>query len=215
MNTAPIFTTTEPNCTAALARTLLADGWTHDRDSRTEPVQDTEIHELASPDGRLRLAAARYADGRMTARLSARPGSSGPVHSPGWEADLHKVSLPVALAAVKAAADPAEPDLDAATQHARSFGHHIGPHLVAALLTARGWEVETEPEEDRDGRITEIEWVWPDGRRSVCWSVDDRLGTASWSVTRWHSDGRAHHPTDTYASEHTPPAVIAALALSD
>jgi hypothetical protein len=212
MNTPPIFAPTEPNCTAALARNLLADGWTHVRDGRTEPAPGAEVHELASPDGRLRLDAARYSDGRMTARLSARPVRTGPVHSPGWEADLHEVPLPVALAAVKAAADP---DLDAGTQHAQPFGEDTGPHLVGALLTAQGWEVETEPEEDRDGRITEIEWVLPDGGRAVCWSVEDRLGTAGWSITRWRCDERTRHATDTYASAHTPAAVIAALALTD
>jgi hypothetical protein len=215
MNTPPILTIPEPNCTAAVARTLLADGWIHVRDGRTEPGDDLEIHELASPDGRLHLEAARYPDGRMTARLSARPVSAGPVRAPRWEADLHEVPLPVALAAVKAATDPAGPDLDAATRHARSFGQDTAPRLVEALLTAQGWEVETEPEEDRDGRIAEIEWVCHEGRRAVCWSVEERLGTVSWSIARWHSDGRAHHPTDTYASEHTPPAVIAALALAD
>lgn len=214
MNTPPIFTNTDPNCTAALARTLLAEGWTHLRDGRTEPAQGTEIHELASPDGRLRLDAARYPDGRMTARLSDRPVGDGPVRAPGWETDLHEVPLPAALAAVNAAREPTEPDLDQGTQIARSFGQ-TGPHLVGALLTAQGWEVETEPEEDRDGRITEIEWVLPDGGRTACWSVEDRLGTASWSITRWHSDGRTHHNTETYASGHTPPAVIAALALTD
>ena len=215
MNTPPILTIPDPNCTAAIARNLLADGWTHVRDGRTEPGDDLEIHELASPDGRLHLEAARYPDGRMTARLSERPVSAGPVRAPRWEADLYEVPLTVALAAVKAALEPAEPDLDAATQNARSFGQDTASRLVEALLTAQGWEVITEPEEDRDGRITEIEWVLPDGGRTVCWSVEERLGTASWSITRWHSDGRAHHPAETYASGHTPPAVIAALALTD
>ncbi|HTJ72615.1 MAG TPA: hypothetical protein VL551_34070 [Actinospica sp.] len=215
MNTPPIFAPTEPNCTAALARNLLAEGWTHARDDRAEAAQGTEIHELESPDGRLRLAAARFPDDRMTARLSARPVRTGPVHSPGWEADLHEVPLPVALAAVKAAVEPTDPDLDAGTRLARSFGQDTGPHLVGALLTAQGWEVETEPEEDLDeGRITCIEWVSPGGR-AVCWSVEERLETVSWSITRWHSDGRTHRATDTYASQHTPPALIAALALTD
>ena len=215
MNTPPILTIPEPNCTAAVARTLLADGWTHVRDGRTEPGEDLEIHELASPDGRLHLEAARYPDGRMTARLSARPVSAGPVRAPRWEADLHEVPLTAAFAAVKAATDPADPDPGVRTRRAWRFGQDAVPRLVGALLTAQGWKVKNELEEDSDGRIAAIEWVCHEDRRAVCWSVEERLGTVSWNIARWHSDGRAHHPTDTYASEHTPPAVIAALALTD
>jgi hypothetical protein len=83
------------------------------------------------------------------------------------------------------------------------------------MLTAEGWEVETEPEEDRDGRVTEIEWVSPDGERSACWNDKDAFGPGGWTITHWHRDEHDKRAAETYASPCPPPAVIAALALAD
>ncbi|ACU72938.1 hypothetical protein Caci_4073 [Catenulispora acidiphila DSM 44928] len=84
--------------TEALTSSLLAAGWSYTCEVRTEPQWRSQIHELASPDGRLHLHASRYPDGDMIASLSADSASTtGPGRRPGWMAELHEVPLPVAL----------------------------------------------------------------------------------------------------------------------
>jgi hypothetical protein len=181
--------------TTALTAALLADGWTYTGPVRTEPQWRSRIHELTSPDGRLQVDACLYPDGRSTACLSAEAVRTGPVPAPGWMADLHQLALPVMLAAVKAAAHDApasRPD----------------PVAVAAALTAAGWTQHEDITER--GRTVQREWVDPDLTRYVRWHPADRHDEGGWTVDREGSGGGASQ-----ISQHTPAAVITALALTD
>lgn len=201
--------------TTALTQALLEAGWSYTSPIRTEPQWRSRIHELASPDGRLSVDAAVFPDGHMTARLSAKAVRTGPTPRPDWTADLHTVPLSAALAAVKAASEP-EPEPDEQTRLAQAFGQNIGPHQVDTLLRAKGWEHSTEPDEDRDGRVTEIEWESARGHEFVVWNAEDRFDSGGWTVTHWHTDEHnVSRPTDTYASQNAPATVITALALAD
>ena len=200
---------------AALTDALTAQGWTYLRDVYTEPQWRSQIHELQSPDGRLRLDASRYPDGHMIARLSAEAVRTGPKRRPAWMTDLHEVPLATALAAIKSASGPElEPDDNA--RLAQAFGQNIGPHLVEAQLRAHGWEESEDPETDRDGCITEIEWESENGEHHVLWHAEDQFDSGGWTVTCWRTDEQGISRTaDTQASQYTPAAVIAALALTD
>ena len=181
--------------TEALTSSLLAAGWSYTCEVRTEPQWRNQIHELASPDGRLHVQASRYRDGFRIASLSADSVRTGPGRRPGWMAELHEVPLPVALAAIKAA-DPADRAASAAE--------------VAAALTAQGWTQRDNITER--GRVLERAWDSKDGTRSVSWFPADEYDLGGWTVTRPGPDER---PGDSQISQYTPAAVITALALTD
>lgn len=178
---------------AALTGALLAAGWSYTRDVRTEPQWRSEIHELDSPDGRLHVAASRFPDGSMTARLTAQAVRTDPARTPGWSADLHQIPLPAALSAIEAAAAPAAP------------GH------LASTLTAHGW-TQRQDVTGHDGRLLERAWDSPDAARAVCWFPADEFDLGGWTITR---PAPAGHPADSHASQFTPARVLAALALAD
>ncbi|WP_194913261.1 hypothetical protein [Catenulispora rubra] len=206
--------TTTTDRLAALTDALTAEGWTYVREVYTEPQWRSRIHELQCPEGRLRLDASLFPDGHVIARLSAEAIRTGPAPRPAWMTDLHEVPLAAALAAVSAANGPeSEPDEDA--HLAQAFGQNIRPRLLEALLITEGWDLTTDPEEDRDGRIIEVEWESADGHRRVLWEAEDRFDSGGWTVTRWHTDVHgASRSAVTQVSQYTPVAVIAALAMS-
>jgi hypothetical protein len=192
-------TAAEPtiDATAALTTALLGQGWAYTNPVRTERQWRSRIHELASPDGRLSLDASAFPDGHMIARLSAEAVRTGPGRAPGWMADLHEVPLPVALAAVTAAADLDRPP-------------HPAVVAVTAALAGVGWAQHTDVTER--GRLLERQWESPDGQRFVRWCPADRDDEGGWTVERHRPDGEA---AETHISQHTPAAVITALALTD
>lgn len=201
--------------TEALTSSLLAAGWSYLREVYAEPQWRSQIHELQAPDGRLRLDASLFPDGHMIARLSAEAVRTGSAPRPAWMTDLHEVPLVTALAAIEAASGP-ELEPDEKARLAQAFGQSIGPDLVEAQLRARGWEESEDPETDRDGCITEIEWESENGERRVLWHAEDRFDSGGWIVTRWHTDERGvSHGAETHASQYTPAAVITALALTE
>jgi hypothetical protein len=188
-------TTTTPISITDLTAALTAQGWTYLREVYTDAHQHNEIHELGSPDGRLRLDASIHPDGFVIARLSADAVRTDPGRSPGWVADLHEVPLPVALAAVKAAAD-SSPN-----------SHRI--HLaVTAALVAHGWEQDADTTER--GRLVERTWESPDSPRTVVWNPADDFDEGGWTIYR---DGPEDGKTN--ISQYTPAAVITALALTN
>lgn len=179
--------------TTALTEALLAEGWSYTGPIRTEPQWRSRIHELTSPDGRLRVDAAVFPDGHMTAHLSAEAIRTEPVPVPGWMVDLHEVPLTVALAAVKAAAAPTRsPEAASAT---------VNTHLVLRLWARR-------PDVTERRRLLEREWQSPDRTRFVRWFPADEHDEGGWDVGR-------EGPEATQISQHTPAAVILALALTD
>jgi len=180
-----------------LTAELLEHGWTYTNPVRTELQWRSRIHELASPDGRLNLDASVFPDGHMIARLSAEAVRTGPHPAPAWMVDLHEVPLHVALAAVKAAADPARPA-------------HPVPVTVNAALATRGWLLR--PDVAERNRLLERAWESPDGQRVARWNPADRDDEGGWTVERDRPDGE---PAETHISQHTPAAVITALALTD
>lgn len=188
-------TTPSTDPTTALTTALLDRGWTYANPVRTERQWHSQIHEVASPDGRLYVDASAFPDGHMIARLSADAVRTDPGRTPAWMADLHEVPLAVALAAVRAAADSG-----------------ISPHptvvTVTAALAGHGWT--QYPDITERGCLLQREWQSPDGTRSVRWNPADQDDEGGWSVDReGPGDG------ETLASQHTPAAVITALALTD
>lgn len=181
--------------TEALTSRLLAAGWSYTGEVRTEPQWRSQIHELASPDGRLRIDASRQRDGFLIARLSADAVRTDPGRRPGWMADLHEVPLPIALAAAEAA-DPGDRPASAAE--------------IAAALTAHGWNQREDITER--GRVLERAWDSADATRTVAWFPADEHDLGGWTVTRPGPDERA---ADSEISQYTPTAVICALALTD
>ncbi|WP_194909620.1 hypothetical protein [Catenulispora rubra] len=182
-------TTTEAT---ALIQALLENGWSYTGPIRSEPQWRSRIHELASPDGRLSLDAAVFPDGHLTAHLSAEAIRTELAPVPGWMVDLHYVPLTVAVAAVKAAAAPTR-------------AAHTGAAVNTALVLHR-WA--RRPDVTERGRLLEREWQSPDRRRFVRWFPADRHDEGGWDVGREGSEA-------TQISQHTPPAVIIALALTD
>ncbi|MEY9861400.1 hypothetical protein ABH935_007041 [Catenulispora sp. GAS73] len=179
--------------TTALIRALLADGWTYSGPVRTESQWRSRIHELASPDGRLSVDVAVFPNGRTTARLSAEAVRTGPATAPGWMVDLHEVPLCVALAAVKAATDTGPSPYPAA-------------ETVAAELARCGWEQRVDVTER--GRLVEREWDSRNLHRFVRWFPADACDVGGWAIGR-------EGPEATQISQHTPAAVITALALTE
>jgi hypothetical protein len=110
-------------------------------------------------------------------------------------AELHEVPLPVALAAVKAAADPGR-------------SPHPVPVAVSAALAGAGWA--QHPDITERGRLLAREWVSLDGTRAVRWNPADEHDEGGWSVER---PGPGEAPTE--VSQHIPAAVITTLALTD
>jgi len=209
MNTPPTTPDATIGCAAALARALLADGWSYAHDIGTDPAWGTEIHQLHSPDGCLNLHANDVCTQCCLVMLTGSSVRASGKRRRSWSAQL-TVPLPVALAVIAAARQPA------ATRT---------PDSVGALLSAAGWherdddldeddDVEEDDDEfdDEDGPLIRT-WAAPDGARSVTWFGPDD-DPAFWSVERPHpQDGttRAHFQF----SQHTPAPVIAAAALTD
>lgn len=181
--------------TEALTSSLLAAGWSYAREVRTDPLSRSQIHELASPDGRLHIHASRHRDGFLIASLSADAVRTDPGRRPGWMAELHEVPLPIALAAAQAADPDARPARLAE---------------VAAALTERGW-TQREDITERD-RLLERAWDSPDRTRALSHLPGDKFEPGFWLVGRPGPDGKH---AETQISLHTPAAVIAALALTD
>jgi hypothetical protein len=180
---------------AALTATLVAQGWTYLREIYTDPQWRSQVHELQSPNGLLRLDASKFPNGNTIARLSAEAVCTDPNRAPGWMVDLHEVSLAVALAAVKAATGP-------------SGAPYPTQVAVSAALSAQGWR--QPPDVIERSRLIERVWESPDGERYVSWNPADLHDEGGWSVGR---PGPSNAPTQ--ISQHTPAAVIAALALTD
>jgi hypothetical protein len=178
---------------AALTGALLTAGWTYTREVRTEPQWRSEIHELDSPDRRLHVAASRFPDGSMIARLTAQAARTDPAPTPGWSADLHQIPLPAALSVIEAAAAP------------------TAPENVASTLAAHGW-TQREDVTEADGRLLERAWDSPDATHTASWFPPDEFDLGGWMITRPGSNGRA---ADSHASQFTPAAVLTALALAD
>jgi hypothetical protein len=191
-------TATDPT-TATAATTLISAlqerGWTYANPVRTERQWRSQVHELASPDRRLYLDASTFPDGHMIARLSVEALSTGSDRTPGWMAELHEVPLGVALAAVTAAAEP-DPT------------SYPTPVAVSAALAGHGWT--QYPDVTERGRLLQRQWASPDGARCVRWNPADQFDEGGWTVDR-EGPGDA----ETQISQHTPAAVITALALTD
>ena len=188
-------TDTEPTTdrTEALTSSLLAAGWSYTCEVRTEPQWRTQIHELASPDGRLHIHASRHRDGFLIASLAAEAVRTDPGRRPGWMAELHEVPLPVALAAITAASEE----------------NGFAP-CVQDALTAHGW-TRREDITERD-RVLERAWDSPNRTRTVSHLPGDKFEPGYWLVGRPGPDRRN---AETQISLHAPAAVIAALALTD
>jgi hypothetical protein len=206
MNTPPTTTDTTSSCSATVAQTLLADGWTYTHDIATDPGGGTQVHQLASLDGALTLNVHDVSDGLCLSTLTARSVRTGGKRRRFWSAQF-SAPLPIALAVITAA------------RQATTISH---PDSVESLLTAAGWrERPDEPDEDleddydydddyedEDGPQIRT-WGAPNGDRWVTWFGPDD-DPAFWDVDRITSGN-----TRARLTQHTPAAVIAAVALTD
>jgi hypothetical protein len=203
MNTPPNLTTPETGCTAAMARVLLADGWTNDPDYGTEPVRGGEIRQLASPDGTLSLRARDVSDGRCFAVLTAARVRTDGKRRRSWSAELY-VPSSVALAVIGAA---------------RQVGASPDPGGIEPYLAAAGWHERPEdPEEDLDDEFDDYDqngplirtWDAPDGARWVN-RYNPADAPAYWIVYRSLAGG----DVAVRLTQHAPAPVVAAAALAD
>lgn len=206
MNTPPNPTTPETTSTAAIARALLADGWTNDPDYRAEPAQGGESRHMKSPDGTLSLLAHDVSDGRCFAMLTAAKVRAGGKRRRSWQARLDAAPASVALAVISAArqADTSS-DTDSIEPLLAAAGWHEQPEDLDEDL-----DDEFDDYDDEDGPVIRT-WAAPDGARSVTWYGPDN-DPAFWGVARSRAEGGA---ISALLTQHTPAQVIAAVALAD
>lgn len=119
-----------------------------------------------------------------------RPGAL----EPRWWAGTGALTPAVILAATHAATGP-DPG---------------PPRSAEAQLRAAGWHLAEQLHEGP--RLIEQRWISPDGSRTASWfPPDPPWDTGGWLITR-PDQLRSDADIDT---THTPPAVTAALALTD
>jgi len=143
----------------------------------------------------------------LTAKTVQRPD----LRRRGWQAQLDRLPLPVALAAIAAAGQ--EPDAS-------------WPTGAELLLTAAGWheqpaeddEFDDEDEDEQgvfefhdslDDAFLYCAWASPDGTRQVQWFGPDE-DPAHWSITR----ATGERSNFIHLTHYAPAAVIGALALT-
>ncbi|NUP46258.1 MAG: hypothetical protein HOW97_02930 [Catenulispora sp.] len=184
-------TPTAPPETGGLTESLTARGWIHTKPMSLDPQWRSVRESLEDPDGRLHLDAAVYPDGHLVAHLSAEAtrSAAGGLITPGWMADLSEWPREAILAAITAATAEPEPDLP-------------------DTLKQAGWEQLADIRQA--GRLLERSWTSPDGSASLTWAPADDHDLGGWGVIR-EIDGER---LEANASQHTPPAILTALALT-
>jgi hypothetical protein len=185
-----------------LTQQLLRAGWNRTNDSRTTappPGRRTDQRSFTDPTRTVQVHACAYREsGGLETRLWGvdphRPGAL----EPRWWAGTGALAPTVILAAARAATTP-EP-----------AGPHGAGRSVAVRLAAAGWHLTDRLREGT--RLIEARWFSPDRSRSASWfPPDPPWDTGGWLITR-PDQLRPDADIDT---TRTPPAVTAALALTD
>lgn len=184
----------------ALTEELTRAGWTRPSGMRPavpQPGRRTDQRSFTDPTRTVQVHACAYRDsGGLETRLWGVDPRRPDALDPRWWAGTEALAPAVILAAARAATDPAEPP-----RPGRS---------VAVRLAEAGWNLTKLLGEGR--RLVEARWSSPDGSRSAGWfPPDPPWDTGGWLITRPDQ----MRPDADIATTHTPPAVTAALALTN
>ncbi len=181
-----------------LTSALTRAGWTRHsatRPAAPQPGRRTDQRSFTDPTRTVQVHACAYLEaGDLETRLRGLDPNRPTALESQWWAGTGALAPAVILAAAHAAAVP-DPD---------------PPRSVQARLRAAGWHLA---EQLREGaRLIEERFASPDGSRSASWfPPDPPWDIGGWLITR--PDRR--RPDADIATTHTPPAVTAALALTD
>ena len=179
---------------AELACALAARGWLFDHVARSSSTPLS---------GRIRPGVTRWSDqgSDLHVDLRSRPGRPiAELHGFRWQADLIAAATVIGALAAIDAADAAET--------ARALAQVRGgesERTLPELLDAAGWQVTVS----RGERGAERTWWSPDGTRRI--RLEHLSPVEGWMLTRApdFTDGATWT-----GDEDTPPAVLAALALT-
>ena len=187
-------TATDPHALlGVLTEELVRAGFTRNPDpAPTAPRIGGATHRLlTSPDANVQIHATAYQFGELQATLHGLD-PRGRVRAPIWRAGTAALSASALIHAVRAAAEP-------------------GTAPIEAWLVEAGWDLDGC---EYDGpRLLEARWADPKRTRSVSYlAPDEPFDPGGWLITRPdQQSARAHLD----ATDATPAAVIAALALTD
>jgi hypothetical protein len=181
-----------------LTRNLLRAGWTRDGEPAVATASAracTDERSFTDPTRTVQVHACAYLElGDLETRLwgvdPRRPGAL----DPRWWAGTVALAPAVILAAARAATEP-DPG---------------PPRSVESRLRAVGWHLADRRHEGP--RLIEERYRSPDRTRSASWfPPDPPWDTGGWLITRPDQ----LRPAADIATTHTPPAVTAALTLTD
>ena len=188
--------TTLPHTLDDLRNELSAAGWTQQpTDTLHAPAQDTGIvfADLTHPKLGLTVTATAI-DGELYPSIALCPQPQPAQPFPKWAVRFTYLPLSLVLAAADASADTS-----------------VQPTIFERLAAA-GWTLADKTL--KGTKVIDQRWASPDGERYVWWARYGRSQSwpGSWSVT-WPGHGLGCPVAETGLD--TPPAVIAALALTD
>lgn len=188
-------TTSHPADLDALTDLLGGDGWTRQPDVLPGAFFGGSFRHLTHPGHGLDIHAATLATPFGGQSLTADLRPHGDEDVPPWRIGLANHPASVLLAVTRAAA---QSDSD--------------PRTATDRLADAGW---TLTDEHRKGTKTSYQqWTSPDGQRVARWALPgrSRRNEGGWIITR---PGPIPPWSDVCAALTTPPAVIAAAALTD
>jgi hypothetical protein len=185
-----------------LTEELLRAGWTRHSDPRRAAPQrgrHTDQRAFTDPTRTVQVHACAYLEaGELETRLWGVDPHRPAALEPRWWAGTGALAPAVILAAAHAATAPEPAGPDGAGRS------------VAVRLAAAGWHLSDRLREGT--RLIEARWISLDGSRSASWfPPDPPWDTGGWLITR----PDLQHPAVDIDTTHTPPAVTAALALTD
>ncbi|MEY9861396.1 hypothetical protein ABH935_007037 [Catenulispora sp. GAS73] len=192
-------TPTPAEAAQALRDQLLAAGWTSVFEGASPMRPDLKLTVLNDTAGLLGLEIRSHPElGLVSSLFWINPGPSvnrSPQAGP-WRVTLADLPSSIILAAASAAT---------ASQSV----------AIASALDAAGWTVSRELRSEDGEHLIERTWASADALRAVQYLPPCRHEEALWVISRPHPDSASTHwIEDVHASEHTPPAIIAALATS-
>ncbi|WP_194909612.1 hypothetical protein [Catenulispora rubra] len=187
-------TPTPAEAAQALRAELLAAGWTAVFEGASPMQPELKLTVLNDPAGLLGLEIRSHPELGMASTLFwINPGASvnRSPHAGRWRVTLADLPAPIILAAAKAAESVAIP---------------------SAPETA-GWAVSREARSEDGEHLIERTWASADAMRELQYLPPCRHEEALWVISRPHPDSASTRwIEDVHASEHTPPAIIAAIA---
>jgi hypothetical protein len=189
------------NISQTLRTDLLAAGWVAVFDGVSPMQPELKLTVLNDPAGLLGLQIRSHPElGMVSSLFWINPGPSlnRSPHAARWRVTLADLPAPVILAAADAV-----PAAELAT----------GSAATASALESAQWTISREVRSEDGEHLIERAWTSADALREVQYLPPCRHEEALWVISRPHPDSASTRwVEDVHASEHTPPAIIAAIA---